>query len=407
MANLSTSYSVLAMKADLEAVLHGTTLNQIQGIDNIFNRVARQLILDCDPQETIRIAETPVLFDQIFDYPISNLPDLKGNKIIDVRPQVNRTGLDVFSQTYAQQFDVNKQFRTAPNFTIDFNNAEKSLRVNATDLLTGITINQADGVSTNGTWTGTNASNLTTNTVNFVIPAMSSLQFDLAATATGSVQNSTSSAVDLTNHLNQSTLFWYIWLPTGSDFTSVSLSWGSSSSNYWTVTATTNWQGEAFISGWNLIGVPWISAVQTGTPTVSSTSYVQASFTHNSKTETATLLSNITSRLGQIFEILYYSKLMFRDSTTNVFQETVTDDSNLINLDTDTFPIFFNLLAYYAVQQSSGGDMQSDMTFFFGEYQKNLARYQALYKSQLQKPKLNYYTPQKPGYQKYFGSRWP
>ena len=410
MPNLSTQYSVAQMKSDLQGVLHGTTINQVFGVNNIFNRTARQFILDCDPQETIRIAQTPTLFESVYDYPISNLPDLKGDKIIDIRPQVNRGVRDVFGNTYSQQFDVTKQYTIAPQFTVDFNTGQKSLRISATDLVNGITLNNADGVSTSGTWVaGSNATALTTNTVNYVsVPA--SLQFNLSAGApgiNGNVYNSTMTPIDLTTHQNQSTMFWYVYLPTGSQINSVSLSWGSSASNYWTVTATQNWQQSAFVNGWNLIGVPWLGAAQTGSPVVSSISYLNASFNYNGQAQTAVLLNQIVSNLGQIFQILYYSKLLFRDAITGVFQETVTDDSNLINLDTDTFQPFFNLLAYYTFQQTSGGNSAQDMAFFMGEYQKTLARYQALYKSQRQKPQLNYYRPQNPSNQKYLGQRYP
>lgn len=410
MANLSNQYPVLQMKQDLASVLHGTTINQVQGINNIFNRAARQFILDCDPQETICIAQTPTLFNQVFDYPISNLPDLKGNKVIDIRPQVNRGLNDVFGQTYAQQFDVTKLYTTAPQFTIDFNTAQKSLRIDATDLVNGIQINAADAVSSNGTWVaGTNTTNLQTDNVNYVFTP-GSIEFNLSAGAnpsTGFISNSTMGAVDLTAHQNQSYLFWYVYLPTGASISSVALSWGSSSANFWTVNATTNWQGNSLINGWNLIGVPWLGAIQTGTPVVSAVNYLKAAYTYNGTLQTAVHLNQVVSNLGTIFQILYYSKYLFRDGTTNVFQETVTDDSNLVNLDTDTYPTFFNLLAYYTVQQTSGGDAGQDMAFFMAEYQKSLARYQALYKSQLQKPQLSYYNPQAPGYQKYLGQRYP
>lgn len=410
MSNLSTKYSVLDCKNDLQGVLHGTTLNQVQGINNIFNRTARQFLLDCDPQETIRIAQTPTLFNQVYDYSIANLPDLKGNKVIDIRPQVNRGMGDVFGQTYAQQFDITKLYSTAPQFTVDFNTGQKSLRIDATDILAGIQVNNATAITGNGTWVaGTNASNLQVDTVNYVYNP-SSLSFNLSAGAnpsTGFISNSTQTAIDLTTHQNQSTLFWWVYLPTGSQFTSVSLSFGSSSSNYWTVSATQNWQGSAFVNGWNLIGATWLGAVQTGTPTVSSISYVKASFTYTGQLQTAVHLNQIISNLGSVFQILYYSKYLFRDATTGAFQETATDDSNLINLDTDTFPPFFNLLSYYTIQQTSGGDSDKDMAFFMEQYKNGLARYQALYKSQVSKPQLNYYTPQNPGNQKYFGQRYP
>lgn len=411
MPNLSTAYNVSQCKQDLASVLHGTTINQVQGIDNIFNRAARQLLLDLDPQETIRIAQTPTLFNQVYDYSISNLPDLKGNKIIDVRPQVNRGVRDVFGQTYSQQFDVQKQLTTVPNFTINFNEAEKSLRIDATDIIAGAVINDVDVINGNGIWSvGGTASSLVENSINFVAPAGSSLQFNLAAgvgSQTGYITNSTITSLDLSAQLNLGTLFWWVYLPTGADFTSLSLSFGSSTSNYYTVSATTPWNGTSFINGWNLIGVPWLGASVTGTPDPTAITFAQLNFTYNGNAQTGVQANLITSQLGKIFEILYYSKYLFRDVSTGNFQETVTADDNLINLDTETFQVFFNLLAFLTVQQVSGGDMQADMTFFGNEYQKSLARYQGLYKSQLQVPQLTYYKTTKPGFMKYFGIRYP
>ena len=83
------AYSVQTAKNDLAGVLHGTQLSQIQNLDGVFNRAARQLLLDLDPQETKRVVEfTNPIFNTVFDYPIA--ADVKGNKIIDIRPQVRR-----------------------------------------------------------------------------------------------------------------------------------------------------------------------------------------------------------------------------------------------------------------------------------------------------------------------------
>jgi hypothetical protein len=407
--NLSTNYSVLQAKQDLNGILHGTTTNQVSAIDNIFNRAARNLLLDLDPQETKVFAQTPTIYDQVFDYPISNLPDLKGNKIIDIRPQINRTGRDVFYQTYNQAFDVNKSYVSVPNFTMNFDAGVKSLRIDATDLLTGIVLNQASGIATNGTWSVFgDASNLSVNNINYLVAAGSSLQFDLSASGSsgGIALSSPMTAVDLSGHENQSHLFFWVYLPTGSDVSSVSLRWGSSSANYWERSATTNQQGVSFINGWNQISLAWLGATSVGSPDSSQVDYVRVQVSYNGSAQTAVLVNNIQSILGQIFQIEYYSKYLFRDSTTGVFQETVTDDSNYINLDTETFPVFFNQLAYLTVQQVSNKEYQDDIKFWANEYKNSLQRYMALYKSEVSKPQLTYYRPNTPGYQKFFGTGW-
>ena len=417
MANLSTNYNVAQIKNDLQAVLHGTTLNQVQNLNNIFFRAAQQVLLDVDPQETKVTVQTPQLFDQVFNYSITQLPDLKGNKIIDIRPQVNRTPLDQFSQTFAKEFDVYKQYRASSDFTVDFNAANKSLRIDATRLQSGIVLNNADGLANNGTFTaGGSASGLAQDTINYVSPSGSSLMFNLAnGGSQGTVSTLNQQAIDLTTHQNQSYLFWYVYLPSASAFTSVALQFGSSFSNYWTVTATTAWNQTSFINGWNLIGVPWSQATQTGTPVVSSITYLNAIYNYNGTPQTAVHLDYVSSRMGQIFEIMYYSKFLFRDATTGILQEIVTDDSNLINLDTETFPLFFDKLAEFTCAQVRDQDMSQDIQYWHQKYHGiannpnevgDLMRYKAMYKSEVEKPNSTYYRKPQQGWSKFLGGRF-
>ena len=85
---------------------------------------------------------------------------------------------------------------------------------------------------------------------------------------------------------------------------------------------------------------------------------------------------------------------MFRDLTTGAFQETVTGDTNLINLDTDSYNLLVHKCAELAFQQQSdfgsqGGGVQADKWEI--KYTKTLKRYKALYKSDIVKPKGYYY----------------
>src|SRR6267154_6147214 len=96
---------ITQLKQDLEGMMHGTTLNQITAIDALINRAARQILMDVDPQETKRIVPLAnSIYTNIYDYSVP--PDLKGTKVIDIRPQVNRQPWDVSTQTYNQAFDL-------------------------------------------------------------------------------------------------------------------------------------------------------------------------------------------------------------------------------------------------------------------------------------------------------------
>lgn len=383
-------YSVQDAKNDLQGVIHGTQLNQITNLNGIFNRAARQLLLDVDPQETKRTLEfvNPV-FNTVYDYPIA--ADVKGNKIADIRPQVRRLPRDIWAQAYNQAFDVWKAniFTLANMFTMNFNTGVKTLRIDAPFLNPPIIINQADDTTDNGTWSaGGTATNLTNNNVNFV-QGSGSLQFD-SATGAAYIENSTMGQLNLTNHLNQSSLFVYVYVPTGSSLTSVNLRWGSSSSDYYSSTVTLNQQGVAFVNGWNLCQFVWSTATTVGTPDVTEIDYVRVTLNVTASL-TACLVNGVDSILGSILEYEYYSKYLFRDASTGAFQETVTDDSNLINLDTESYNIFFNQLAYLAVQQQQGRDASYDASFFKDAYDTGVARYKAMYKAENQKPQSVYY----------------
>lgn len=401
-------YDVTQLKQDLEGMMHGTTLNQIQGIDPLINRAARQILMDVDPQETKRslMLVNPV-YSSVFDY---SLPvDLKGNKIIDIFPQVDRQPWDRANQTYNQPFDLTKTTLLGDQFTINFNNAVKTLRLSEPTLIPAVVLNPADSINSSGLWsTGGTASNLTVDNVNFA-SGSGSLKFDLAVGANpseGYLEDSTVPAIDLSTHYNQSTLFWYVYLPTASDFNFVKLRWGSSSVDYYEQSATTTFEGTVFQTGWNFLGVPWLGATVVGSPDPSSITYLRVTYNYNGNQQIATRLDNIISQLGTIMNIEYYSKYLFRDASTGAFQETVTSDTNLINLDTETYNLLTYQVGLLATQQQSGAEGSFDTKWFQDAYTTALKRYKAMYKSEITKPQEAYYTMPYPNWNRWWGRRW-
>ena len=57
----------------------------------------------------------------------------------------------------------------------------------------------------------------------------------------------------------------YIYLPTVTNFTSISLNWGNDASDYFKSTVTAQQDGTAFAVGWNNISFPWLGSTQVGT----------------------------------------------------------------------------------------------------------------------------------------------
>lgn len=400
------SYSIQDLKNDVTGMLHGTTTNQIQNFDGVINRAARQLMLDIDPQETKRIVEfVAPIFNTVYEYPIA--ADVKGNKIIDIFPQVQRLPSDIWLQAYNQAFDVAKQniFSMINMFTMKFNSSIKTIRVNAPWLNAPVIINQIEGISLNGTWAvGGTASSLAVNNVNFA-QGSGSLQFN-ATTGAAYIENSTMTQVNLSAVALQSYFFVWVYVPTGADLTSVDLRVGSSATAYYHLTVTQNQQGTAFVNGWNLCQFPWASMTIVGSPDTTAIDYSRVTL-NLTASATACLVNGLDSILGSILSYEYYSKYMFRD-LAGTYQETVDDDSNLINLDTESYNLLTYLTAFYCFQQQQG----LDASFYDGawakqQYDAGVIRYKAMYKSELQEPQSTYYTmPPNTGYGRYFGGTW-
>lgn len=404
---MSFTYTVLQLKTDLENSLHGTTLNRVQGVNQIIHRAASELLLELDPQETIRTTQlTSPIFEQVYDYALP--VDLKGTKIIDIKPQANRTYLDRYLSGYNQSFDISKTYTKQPNFSVQFNKGNKFIKINNNLLVTGVLLNQVDTISGNGLWVASNgATNLTQDNSYFINGASSSLSFDtLSVLTTATLTNSTMDAVDLSEQYLQAHQFLYTFLPTASNFSSVELRFGSSASNYYSETFTMTQSGTAFEDGWNLLDGDWADATTVGTPDITAIDYIQVNWTYDGSVMAGVRLNQLYSRMGVISEIEYYSKYLFQNATTGAFQETITDDSNIINLDTETRNLIYLLTCSYAVQQIQGMDaMFYDSQYFQQKYAIALANYKAQYKSQWQKPKSTYYKMPNSQYRNWIGSR--
>lgn len=400
------SYTISTLINDVSSVIHGTTANKVPNIYGHINRAARDLLLDVDPKETQRIVQlASQVFDDVFDYPIP--VDVKGDRLVDLRLTAGRVPREVFVQDYAVTFDANKSLGLSNGIYTQWNTGVKSLRIEAPFLTAPVQLSSTS--STTGWSATTGASSLTLDSTNYVAGGGALVMNLDAGSSTGYIENSTLTSLDLTSHLNTSTLFVWVYLPTGSSITSVNLRWGSSSSDYYTYTATTTQQGTTFQNGWNLCAFPWVSATTVGSPDVTDITYTRVTFAYDSTLQTGVKVDNIISTLGYIFELQYYSKYLFRNASTNSFQETVTDstDNNLVvNLDTESYNLLFNKTAFYVAQALQGADAAYDATFWDSEYRKSLARYQKLNPSEAIKKTEVYYKMPKKSFSRFNPGFW-
>lgn len=394
------AYSLVTLTNDIIGVTHGTTVYKIPNLYGIFNRAARQLLLDVDPKETMRTVTLPQVFNSVYDYALPS--DVKGDRIIDIRPQAGRTASDVYVQDYARTFDSMKSYGLSNAIYTQWNTGVKTIRIEAPSVTSPVTLSDTSSLSY---WTaGGGATTLTLNTTTNVAGG-GALQFNLSAgQSTAYVEAITLPAVNLSSYTNIAYGYAWVFLPLGTAVTSIDLRWGSSTTAYYNYTATSTQQGNSFQTGWNIIAFPWQSATVTGTPNSAAILYSRVTVNYNSTLQTGVQVCNITFNLGKYFEVLYYSKFLFRDPATNTFQETVvdapTDQNKIINLDTESYNLYFNKVAFYVAQQLQGADSEYDAIFWDNEYNMALQRYKALNPSEAMIKGEQYYAIRKKGYNK-------
>lgn len=394
------AYSITTLLNDLIGVTHGTTVNKIPNLYGLINRAARQILLDVDPKETQRVVTLVPVFSSVYDYAMP--ADVKGDKIIDLRKQAGRMPGDNFSQVYSETFDSNKRLNLDNRIYTQWNTGVKSLRIEAPMLTSPVTLSDTSTIT--GWATTVGASTISLDQTNNVAGG-GALTFNLlAGSATGYIETSTLSPVDLTIYKNTSYGFLWVYLPTGSLVTNINIRWGTDSSNYYSYAVTQNQQGIAFQNGWNIISLPWASATVTGAPTITNMKYTRSTFAYNGTLQTGVKICNLTFNLGYSMELVYYSKYLFRDVSTGAFQETVidiNDVSKLINLDTESYNLFFNKCAYFVAQQLQGADAAYDATFWDTEYQSALMKYKAQNPSEAKIKAETYYKIPKKSYTRF------
>ncbi len=144
-----------------------------------------------------------------------------------------------------------------------------------------LTVHTGSGYNEDGLWVGSSgASNVTTDSFEgFELP--SSVKFSFSGSS-GSLTNSTFNAKDLSRFKDRSNLYFDIFISNITNLSSISLSWGSSSGNYYQVTATTNYLGQPFAIGWNRLKFPWLGASVTGTPVDSAIDFLNITINYGS-----------------------------------------------------------------------------------------------------------------------------
>lgn len=354
------SFTITQVKENLTSLGHGGTLNKVRNIEALMERTASVFLAKCKPMETIRLGTlSSTVYDDIYNY---SLPS-DYNALIDLIPQDDRGSWDNAYRRKARQFDLEKAIREK-TISIEGSEGTKIIRINWRTRQPK-TLNTMDSLTDNGTWSAVGtASGLVADTI-IKRNGSGSVRFDVAATGDG-IQNSTMTVVDLTDEDEIADIFVDVYIKNATDlanFNSITPIWGNNlTTALWTgVAQTTQADGTAFRVGWNEIKFPWNTATETGT--VAPATVDSLKFTINVDAAIADLrIDNVRIAIGRAFDIKYYSKYLFKNSS-GVYLSRPASDEDTVTIDNDSLPIYLFELLKTMAHQLEGTDSAFDINF--------------------------------------------
>src|SRR3990167_10857227 len=347
--------SIAEVKNHLTGLGGAASVDDVANLYQLLERASNTMLAKIDPIETERIAAlSSLVYDDVYDYALPS--DYK--KIIDLYPQVDRGSWDRAARKYAEPFDAQKLIKEK-QITIESSEGTKFIRINWRTRSPKI-LNSMNSLTANGTWSAVgSATGLKAQTL-FKVSGNASIEFDLAATGDG-IQNTTMSALDLTDEDEIADVFVSVYLPSAP--TSITAIWGNDlTTNFWTgVAQTAQADATAFKVGWNLIKFPWSTATETGTVAPATIDSFRLTIA-NSAALTNVRVDNIIFAVGKNFDIKYYSKYLFKNSGGTWITRT-TSDSDTVVLDSDGINIFLYESLVEMAHQAEGKDSQFDLNY--------------------------------------------
>ena len=370
------------------------------------NKAVRFVVLDVDLRGSIRkSALSPNLFEDIFAY--SSPSDLKGNKIIDIKPQIDRGRLDNWVLKTAEEFDRTKEDLrtdiygdplTTKRATHWFgeNIVAVSEREMTKRLLLSRPIDDTEtsisGLSSVGDWTAYgDGTNLTQDSSNYV-KGSASINWDINADGgtTAGIVNSSLDSFDVSSFLTEGCIFVWAYVTDKTNLTNYKIRIGSGASAYYEITITTNNEGVSFENGWNLLRFDFVDKSTTGTPDDDGCDYVALFMTKDGAkiSETDYRFDNLIMKVGDHYDVIYYSKYLWQ-SSAGTYLENSTDGTDLVNMDTDEVNLIELKTAEYIEKHLKN---HNEAKLFKEDYMMARARYVADNQSEAMSLSQQYYS---------------
>lgn len=227
---------------------------------------------------------------------------------------------------------------TEEQWAIDYKNNQWYLLLNYQSKYTPKQLASFESLNGDGgTWaadtTNSDATNVTIDSNTFT-EGSASLNFDIDVSQSGNNKatiSSTITSVDASEDENISYITFDIEIPDVTYISSITLRWGTDSSNYWSYSATSQHGGAALVSGVNTIAIPWASASVTATPDASDIAYVQfdVNYSASQLDDTDFRIDNLRIVKPETLTFHYTSSYIGTDTTGATQKSTFTATTDI------------------------------------------------------------------------------
>jgi len=367
-------YNQTQLKSDVNAKIKGK-IGILVDFQSTLNQGVREVLSDIDMVSMRRRSQlAPNLFSGLFEYAAPT--DLKGYGIITVQDQTFSHARD-WSLVPYEQFMRRQDKNTIAISDYDFvrkvllntyNQSSGFVSTNDGTIVPNAktTISSMDALTSGGgTWGpfgDVTAGEVYQDQDNFV-EGSGSIRFNINAVGgtTAGIVNSTLTSSDLSTYFNQNgQAFIWTYITSTTNLTNFILRLGSSASAYNSKTVTTQADGTAFASGWNLLKFDLYSVTLTGVPVNTAITYCAIYMTKTvaKVSETGYRFDFLVARRGQVNNLYYYSNYGWQTSV-GVYKENSTASSDLINCTTEEYDIIKTKcaeIAAYEVDEDKSGD---------------------------------------------------
>ena len=345
-------YTQANLSSNLDGMVHGKVSNLVDK-QVTMNRAVRFVLGDLDVRSAKRKSViSPNLFDDVYDYTCPT--DLKGEALIDILPQINRSIDSQIELTTEEEFDRKKSFNKLMAAFSD-NSFVRKLRLSMSIDDDQLLIAELDALTSGGgTWIGFgDGENLTVDLDNF-FKGNGSINWDISAAGgvTAGIQNVGLDPFDIDDYTPAGSAFVWVYITSITDITNFILRIGQDASNYKSKTVTVTNEGTAFVQGWNLLRFDLQSLTTVGAPTETDCDYVALYMTKAAGkiSETDYRFDWLVLKRGRIHSVLYYSKYGWQTSA-GVYIENSTVTTDLLNVDTEEFELISIKAAEFAAQE--------------------------------------------------------